>query len=102
MFPSQTVSTERNPPKTRARGPPHATPSERLSMPLIELKHLRKSFGFQRVLNDVNLSVERGQSLVILGVSGSGKSVILKHMVGLLKPDRGEVFFDGKRIDNLP
>jgi phospholipid/cholesterol/gamma-HCH transport system ATP-binding protein len=71
-------------------------------MALIELKHLRKSFGFQRVLNDVNLSVERGQSLVILGVSGSGKSVILKHMVGLLKPDRGEVFFDGQRIDNLP
>jgi phospholipid/cholesterol/gamma-HCH transport system ATP-binding protein len=71
-------------------------------MALIELRHLRKSFGFQTVLKDVNLNVERGQSLVVLGVSGSGKSVILKHMVGLLKPDRGEVFFDGHRIDNLP
>src|SRR4051812_41310565 len=71
-------------------------------MPLIELRHLRKSFGFQRVLSDVYLEIERGQSVVILGVSGSGKSVILKHMVGLLKPDRGQVFFDGQRIDNLP
>ncbi len=71
-------------------------------MALIELRHLRKSFGFQRVLNDVNLQVEKGQSLVILGVSGSGKSVILKHMVGLMKPDRGQVFFDGRQIDNLP
>src|SRR5204863_7226315 len=54
------------------------------------------------VLNDLNLNVERGESLVILGVSGSGKSVILKHMVGLLKPDRGEVWFDGQRTDDLP
>jgi phospholipid/cholesterol/gamma-HCH transport system ATP-binding protein len=71
-------------------------------MALIELKHVRKSFGFQVVLNDLNLKVEKGESLVILGVSGSGKSVILKHMVGLLKPDRGEVWFDGQRMDNLP
>src|SRR3954470_18217719 len=71
-------------------------------MALIELKHLRKAFGFQVVLNNLNLNVERGESLVILGVSGSGKSVILKHMVGLLRPERGQVWFDGQRIDHLP
>ena len=69
---------------------------------LIELKHLRKRFEALVVLNDVSLSIERGQSLVIIGASGSGKSVLLKHMVGLLKPDRGQVWFDGKRIDDLP
>src|SRR5205814_507055 len=69
-------------------------------MALIELRHIRKRFDALVVLNDVSLSVERGQSLVIIGASGSGKSVMLKHMVGLLKPDRGYVFFDGRRIDN--
>lgn len=71
-------------------------------MSLIELRHLRRSFGMQIVLNDVSLSIERGQSLVIIGASGSGKSVMLKHIVGLLKPQAGEVYFDGIRIDTLP
>jgi phospholipid/cholesterol/gamma-HCH transport system ATP-binding protein len=71
-------------------------------MSLIELRHLRKSFGMQAVLADVSLSIERGQSLVIIGASGSGKSVLLKHIVGLLKPEAGEVYFDGIRIDTLP
>lgn len=70
-------------------------------MSLIELKNLRKSFGKLVVLDDVSLNVEAGQSLVILGASGSGKSVMLKHIVGLLKPDSGEVWFDGLRIDKL-
>ncbi|HEY1684226.1 MAG TPA: ABC transporter ATP-binding protein [Tepidisphaeraceae bacterium] len=68
-------------------------------MSFIELHHIRKSFGLQVVLNDVTLKIEKGQSLVIIGASGSGKSVMLKHIVGLLKPDHGEVYFDGKRID---
>src|SRR6185437_10068149 len=46
-------------------------------------------------------SIEEGKSLVVLGASGSGKSVMLKHIVSLLKPDEGEVWFDGKRIDML-
>jgi phospholipid/cholesterol/gamma-HCH transport system ATP-binding protein len=71
-------------------------------MSFIELRHLRKSFGPQIVLNDVSLKIEKGQSLVIIGASGSGKSVMLKHIVGLLKPERGEVYFDGIRIDTLP
>jgi phospholipid/cholesterol/gamma-HCH transport system ATP-binding protein len=70
--------------------------------PLIQLKHLRKRFGPLVVLDDVSLDVPAGQSLVILGASGSGKSVMLKHMVGLLTPDSGEVYFDGLRIDRLP
>lgn len=71
-------------------------------MALIELKQLRKRFGPLVVLDGVSLSIEAGQSLVILGASGSGKSVLLKHIVGLLKPDAGEVWFDGLRIDTLP
>ena len=71
-------------------------------MRFIDLRHLRKSFGHQLVLNDVSLKIEKGQSLVIIGASGSGKSVMLKNIVGLLKPDRGEVYFDGIRIDTLP
>lgn len=70
-------------------------------MALIELRNVYKRFGKLLVLNHVNLSIEAGKCLVILGASGSGKSVMLKHIVGLLKPDEGEVYFDGKRIDNL-
>jgi phospholipid/cholesterol/gamma-HCH transport system ATP-binding protein len=74
----------------------------RLIMALIELRHIFKRFGWLVVLNDVSLNIEKGRSLVILGASGSGKSVMLKHIVGLLKPDRGEVWFSGQRIDELP
>lgn len=70
-------------------------------MALIELRHLHKAFGRLVVLNDLSLNIEAGQSLVIIGASGSGKSVLLKHIVGLLKPDKGEVHFDGRRIDLL-
>jgi phospholipid/cholesterol/gamma-HCH transport system ATP-binding protein len=71
-------------------------------MALIEIKNLHKRFGRLIVLDGVNLTIEDGQSLVILGASGSGKSVMLKHIVGLLRPDKGEVWFDGRRIDHLP
>jgi phospholipid/cholesterol/gamma-HCH transport system ATP-binding protein len=53
------------------------------------------------VLDELDLSIERGQSLVVIGASGTGKSVLLKHIVGLLRPDVGEVWFDGVRIDEL-
>ncbi len=71
-------------------------------MSLLQLKHVSKSFGSLVVLKDLDLSIEEGQSLVIIGASGTGKSVLLKHIVGLLKPDSGEVWFDGVRVDNLP
>lgn len=70
-------------------------------MPLIELKNIHKRFGSLVVLDGVNLKVERGERLVVIGASGTGKSVMLKHIVGLLKPDQGEVWFDGKRTDLL-
>lgn len=71
-------------------------------MPLIELRSVSKSFSHHVVLDGLNLSIEAGQSLVVIGASGTGKSVLLKHIVGLLKPDEGEVFFDGKRVDLMP
>ena len=70
-------------------------------MPLIELRKVAKAFGKLVVLDQIDLSIETGESLVIIGASGSGKSVTLKHMVGLLQPDSGEVCFDGKRVDQL-
>jgi phospholipid/cholesterol/gamma-HCH transport system ATP-binding protein len=63
---------------------------------------VHKSFGRQRVLRGIDLSFREGRTTVVLGASGSGKSVILKHIAGLLKPDRGEVWYAGKRIDRLP
>src|SRR5215207_3748373 len=70
-------------------------------MSLIELRNVHKRFGRLVVLNGVSLEIREGQSLVIIGASGTGKSVLLKHIVGLLRPDKGEVWFDGKRIDDL-
>ena len=70
-------------------------------MSILSLRNLSKRFGRNVVLRDVSLEIEAGKTLVVLGPSGTGKSVLLKHIVGLLKPDRGEVWFEGQRIDNL-
>ena len=64
-------------------------------MPMISLQHVYKSFGGKEVLKDMSIDVERGESLVIVGGSGTGKSVTLKHIIGLLKPDSGRVIVDG-------
>lgn len=69
--------------------------------PIIELRRVSKAFGAQRVLVEIDLKVERGHTTVIIGRSGTGKSVLLKHIVGLLRPDDGEVYFEGQRIDQL-
>ncbi len=71
-------------------------------MPIISLRNLYKRFGKLVVLDGVSLDIEEGKTLVILGPSGTGKSVLLKHIVGLLRPDKGEVYFQGQRIDELP
>ncbi|MBI1361701.1 MAG: ATP-binding cassette domain-containing protein [Alphaproteobacteria bacterium] len=63
--------------------------------PILELKNVHKAFGPKQVLCGVDLSVRAGQSLVIIGGSGTGKSVTIKCALGLLRPDKGEVFFDG-------
>jgi phospholipid/cholesterol/gamma-HCH transport system ATP-binding protein len=65
---------------------------------MIEVRQLKKSFGSQLILAGVDLRIESSESAVIIGRSGGGKSVLLKHMIGLLRPDKGEVFVDGDRI----
>jgi phospholipid/cholesterol/gamma-HCH transport system ATP-binding protein len=67
----------------------------------IQCRNLFKSFGEKAVLQGVNLTVNQGETMVILGGSGSGKSVLLKHMNGLMSPDSGEVFLDGMEISHL-
>jgi phospholipid/cholesterol/gamma-HCH transport system ATP-binding protein len=69
--------------------------------PIVEIKGLGKSFGSNKVLDGIDLAIQRGKITVILGPSGTGKSVLLKHIVGLIKPDHGEVAFDGTRVDTL-
>lgn len=69
---------------------------------MIETRDLTKSFGTKKVLQGVSLKVNGGETLVILGRSGSGKSVILKHLIGLLLPDSGVVLVDGEPITGLP
>lgn len=68
---------------------------------MIEIKNLKKSFGSKEVLRGVNLNIKNGITLVIIGRSGCGKSVLLKHIIGLLKPDEGEVLIEGKNISTM-
>jgi phospholipid/cholesterol/gamma-HCH transport system ATP-binding protein len=67
----------------------------------IELLDIHKAFGANKVLQGFSLEVSEGETLVVLGMSGSGKSVMLKHIVGLLTPDQGEVRVDGQNISSL-
>ena len=68
---------------------------------MIRIVDLYKSFGGNRVLQGVNLEVERGETLVIIGQSGSGKSILIKHLIGLITPDKGEIFVDDVEITGL-
>ena len=68
---------------------------------IIELKDVYKSFGAQRVLNGVNLKVNRGETLSVIGNSGCGKSVLIKHLMGLLQPDSGTIIVDGHDINKI-
>jgi len=70
-------------------------------VPVIRFANVHKAFGAQRVLQGVDLSLRAGETTVVIGESGAGKSVILKHMVGLLRPDHGEVRFRGDRVDRM-
>jgi phospholipid/cholesterol/gamma-HCH transport system ATP-binding protein len=65
---------------------------------MIEVRDLTKSFGAQLVLDSIAFKIENGESVAIIGRSGSGKSVLLKHLIGLLQPDAGEVLIDGENI----
>ena len=68
---------------------------------MIEISNLHKSFGSNKVLRGVNLDIDTGETLVIIGRSGCGKSVLIKHIVGLLYPDEGYVKVEGKRVDEM-
>ena len=68
---------------------------------MIEARNLKKSFGGQKVLDDVSFRIENGESVAIIGRSGGGKSVLLKHLIGLLQPDSGEVLIDGENIEPM-
>ncbi len=68
---------------------------------MIEIVDVHKSFGKLQVLRGLSLSVEKGESMTVIGGSGSGKSVLLKHVIGLLFPDRGRVFVDGQQLNEL-
>lgn len=71
------------------------------SLPLIELNDVHKSFGSQKVLSRLSLKIQRAETLGILGMSGGGKSVLLQLIVGLLWPDRGEIRFKGRSLEEM-
>jgi phospholipid/cholesterol/gamma-HCH transport system ATP-binding protein len=71
------------------------------SSPMIAVRGLKKKFGGQEILRGVDLTVARGETLGIIGRSGGGKSVLLKHIIGLMQPDAGEIWIDGENIVGL-
>jgi phospholipid/cholesterol/gamma-HCH transport system ATP-binding protein len=82
----------------RALDPPPETIN---ASPMIEVRGLVKAIGEQEILRGVDLSVAKGETLVIIGRSGGGKSVLLKHLIGLMQPDAGEIWIDGENIIGL-
>ena len=67
----------------------------------VRINDLHKNFGAQKVLDGIDLAIETGKITVIIGKSGGGKSVLLKHIIGLIKPDSGEIWVDGTEITGL-
>ncbi|OGP89380.1 MAG: hypothetical protein A2031_09490 [Deltaproteobacteria bacterium RBG_19FT_COMBO_43_11] len=72
-----------------------------MNTPLIEFQNVTKRFGEQLVLDAVNLKIYEGEVTTIIGLSGAGKSVLLKHIIGLIKPDEGAIFFRGKPVSKM-
>jgi phospholipid/cholesterol/gamma-HCH transport system ATP-binding protein len=68
----------------------------------VEWKDVTKAFGGKPVLKGMSLAVNKGEVMFIIGTSGVGKSVTIKHLIGLLRIDGGEIWFDGQRVDKLP
>ena len=68
---------------------------------MIEFKHIVKKFGDRTILKDISFKVEPGQICFVLGTSGTGKSVLLKNIVGLLRPEQGEIWIDGQDITKI-
>jgi phospholipid/cholesterol/gamma-HCH transport system ATP-binding protein len=68
---------------------------------VVEIEHLKKSFGNNTVLKDINLKISKGENLVVFGKSGSGKSVLIKCLVGLIGPDEGKIVLLGSTVSDL-
>ncbi|OGP14893.1 MAG: ABC transporter ATP-binding protein [Deltaproteobacteria bacterium GWA2_54_12] len=68
---------------------------------MIKISNLKKSFGQKRVLDGVDLEIDKGKITVIIGRSGEGKSVLIKHIIGLLRPDDGQIFLEGQEISSM-
>ena len=79
----------------------YTTPRDDDTQPLIRLSNLDVHFGQHRVLRDINLEVPRGQTLAVIGESGCGKTVLLKTIIGLIRPTAGSVSFDGRDLSRL-
>src|SRR5258708_3892012 len=95
MVSRQTLSKQ--PPETSSK-----QPNGEQKAPPIHVESLTKSFGKQTVLNGINLEVAQGETLSVLGRSGTGKSVLLKLLIGLHQPDSGSIRVNGEEVTNLP
>ena len=94
-------SSDQASPASAAQPDPAGPRGAESGEPLVQLQGVSKSFNGLTVLNDINLTIERGKVTVVLGPSGTGKSVLLKHIVGLLKPDKGHVYFENRCVDAM-
>ena len=70
-----------------------------MSQNVLELKGIKKAFGSREILKGVDISIQKGETMVIVGGSGTGKSVSIRHAIGLLEPDEGDVFIFGERMN---
>src|SRR5437660_10786131 len=84
------------PPSPKPSTKSHLVPGN--SSPMVAVRSLAKKIGQQEILRGVDLEVARGQTLAIIGRSGGGKSVLLKHLIGLMQPDAGEIWIEGQNI----
>ena len=70
-------------------------------MPILELNHLRKYFATQKAVDDISLTIERGQIFGLLGPNGAGKTTLIRMITGIFYPDEGQIIFDGKKLETL-
>src|SRR6266496_4791604 len=87
------------PPSPKSSTKPHLVPGN--SSPMIAVRSLAKTIGAQEILRGVDLDVPRGETLAIIGRSGGGKSVLLKHLIGLMRPNAGEIWIEGENIIDM-
>src|ERR1700746_741487 len=84
------------PPSPKISSAPHAVSGNGSAM--IAVRSLKKQIDGQEILRGVDLEIRKGETLVLIGRSGGGKSVLLKHIIGLMEPDSGEIWIEGQNI----